>query len=283
MFCFSQALSKIVYSIFLPALLFTNIVETLSRPLAPGLTLLPFAAMVQVFIGLLIGLLLCRLLRLNRPERHVFLVCTSFGNSAALPLLFATSLFANSPALPQLVASISFFLLGWTGLFWAVGYTLLATMTPAAATAVALPPPSFKQRLYTFGKRVGTPPLIGSLLGLAVGLVAPVRKLLMASPLFPAMVTLATGYSPAAVLILAGSLARRSGTNNNNNTSESAETPVHLRAPRMVAGIALTRFVLMPLFACLMVRYGPFRSPFVVLALLFESTARAPPHVYSRR
>lgn len=236
-----------------------------------------------MIFGLIFGLVGARILRLTRQERHIYLVSTAFGNSAALPLLFATALFANSPSLSQLIAPLSFFLIGWTGLFWSYARHLLSTMsTPLPVsdppTTPSTPSKNLSEtvsKVLSFLKQVATPPLLGSFFGLALGLIRPARTILMTSPLFAALATLGAGYGPSAVLILAGSLARpppsKSTSSVSTSPSSESQNDIPLRIWRMVAGISLTRFVCMPVIAMLMVKYGPFRAPFVAFALLLES------------
>lgn len=256
-----------MYNLFLPSLLFTNVVQAMSQPRSPGLFLLPFAALAQVLFGLVIGFMGAILLRLSRAERRVYLVCSAFGNSAALPLLFATALYGTTPAFPQLVSGITFFLLGWTGLFWSLAYSLLTP--PQTQTTSGSSSQSFNARAFV--RRIATPPLMGSVIGLFVGLAAPIRTMIVASPLFGALKTLATGYSPAAVLILAGSLMRQPSSSDKSGSSNSTDSTFAFRSPRMVIGISLTRFLIMPLIGLLMVKFGPFGSPFIALAVLLES------------
>lgn len=120
----------------------------------------------------------------------------------------------------------------------------------------------------TAGKRVLSPPLIAAIIGLAIGL-SPFCAAFMASPAFSALQTLGTGYSPAAVLILAGSLARKV-----EPVSDDSETvPVlSLRLRRLTIGISFCRYVLMPILGILVIRSVPaFNTPFVKLALLLET------------
>lgn len=282
-----SALSRTVYNIFLPSLLFTNVMRTLARPLPPGLFLLPFAAVAQVAFGFILAAIGSRILRLRPKESRLYTVCAAFGNSAALPLLFANSLFAGSTSLPNLVAGISFFLLGWTGLFWSMAYSMLVSAAKlpdgdSSSTSTSMetssslppsPPGSISERLAVFVKRVFTPPLIGSLLGLIIGVIKPAREMVMASPIFAALSTLATGYAPVAVLILAGSLARSASRLGKKDSTADNGTGngSGLRIGRMVLGVSLTRFIAMPIFGMALVKYGPYRAPFVALAVLLEA------------
>lgn len=245
-----SSLSKTVYSIFLPSLLLTNVIRTLANP-SPTLLLLPLAAVAQVIIGLALGFIGAKVMRLSRPERNVYAVCTGFGNSGALPLLFASALFDGTPAYSNTVSAISFYLLGWTALFWSLGYSLLASMSGKGKPVKG----------WALIKRLLPPPLIGALTGLFIGL-SPFRAAFTASPIFSALTTLGAGYSPAAVLILAGSLARK---------VEGGDTG--LRLPRMALGICLTRFLVLPILAVFFVKSGGslFANPFIAFAILLEA------------
>lgn len=280
-------LAKIVYYIFLPALMLTNVVATLSAGGASELFWLPLAALCQIAIGGIAGMLGARLLRLNPTESRVYLVCCAWGNSAALPLLFASALFADSAVrLAGMVSGISFFLLGWSGVFWGLGFHLLATLpegNPGGAVAEKRETESFDQRMRMVLKRVFSPPLIASLIGLGIGFILPsVRATLAGSPIagavrsvasssFAALRTLGAGYSPVAVLVLAGSLARRIEPPTEAASELSAAGSMRIR--RMGVGIALVRFLLMPLVGVAMVTFGGgiFTSPFAKFTILLQS------------
>lgn len=216
------------------------------------------------------------MLKLTPQERRVYLVCCGFGNSAALPLLFANALFDTPAQLASMISGISFFLLGWSGVFWSLAYQLLATLpTDQESNAQEVKPQrpqSFLTKFLTILSRILSPPLIASFIGLGIGsLSAPLRTVIMKSPIFAALRTLGAGYGPTAVLVLAGSLARRVGNSAEKGDPSSGAT---LRVPRMSLGIAVTRFAIMPILGLTMIMFGRgkfFRTPMVQLALLLES------------
>lgn len=254
-----KALSKTVYHIFLPALLFANITRTLSLQSPGPLLILPFVALAQVAFGLILGLIGSKLLKLNPSESRIYTVCTGFGNSAALPLLFANSLFEGTKHLAPTISAISFFLVGWTGLFWSFGYNILAGI-PSNGEDAAPKPPSNDSKIMQLIKRALSPPLIAAMLALLVGL-SPFKRSFVATPLFSALQTLGAGYAPAAILILAGSLARKT------------ETAEKYSLTKMATGICITRFLAMPLYAIMAFKFAPglFKTPYVILAMLLEA------------
>lgn len=247
--------------------------RTLSVQFSGSLFFLPVAAVATVFVGLVLGVIGAKLLRLNDAERRVFLVCCGFGNSAALPLLFANALFAGQPAnLAAMISSISFFLIGWTGFFWSIGYSLLAGLSDPRAPVANVQPKkkmSLAQLLAATGRRVLSPPLIAAFLGLVIGL-SPFCGSFLASPIFSALQTLGAGYSPAAVLILAGSLARK--VDNNPTGRSEGGGALQLRLARLAIAISICRYLVLPILGVLVIRTVPvFNTPFVKLAVLLEA------------
>lgn len=125
-----------------------------------------------------------------------------------------------------------------------------------------------KLMLKQVAKRILSPPLMAAFTGLCIGL-SPFRNLFMSSPLFAALQTLGNGYSPAAVLILAGSLARKV----EHRRSDEDDPDSRLRLTRLAVGISLCRYVVMPALGVAMVMWGKgvFRTPFVRFTLLMEA------------
>lgn len=257
-----RSLSRVVYWIFLPALLLVNICNTLNSGVGAQYIFLPFAAMAIILAGLLVGLLFSRLLKLNPIESRLFLVSSAFGNSAALPLLFVNSLAQSPEQLAGLTAGISFYLLVWTTTFWSLGYHLLATLSSNTEKKID---ETMKSKIFATLKRLVSPPLVASLVGVFIGLSpAPMRAFIMSSPLFAALKTLGAGYSPAAILILGGSLVPSKGPGN------SDQVP-NLRLGRLSSGLAFTRFLVMPLLGLSLLKTGLFSHPMAGLTLLLES------------
>ncbi|PXF48397.1 Protein PIN-LIKES 5 [Gracilariopsis chorda] len=255
-----SALSKLVYNLFLPSLLFSNVLRTLSAPFSNQLLLLPLVAFLQVLSAFLISALLAALLRLSDTERPLFHLCSSFGNAAALPLLLATSLFSDALR-PSVVSAISFFLLGWSPLFWSLGFAVLSAAPTVSPSGDSVPPPRMTPSLFL--DTLLTPPLIASFSALLLAFIHPLRDLFLRTPLLPALQTLGSGYSAAAVLILAGSLARNTATDKSSSTA--------LRMPRLALGIILCRFIALPLLVFNILLRVAITDRFVRFAILLQS------------
>ena len=125
----TRSLAKCVFNIFLPAMLFTSV----SRTVASGASLssllpMPLAALLQIGLGLiLVTVLLGGPKEVKTAAGRDMAALSSFGNSGVLPLVFANCLFRAQPVLLARANSlVAMFLLGWSPLFWTLGYGLLA-------------------------------------------------------------------------------------------------------------------------------------------------------------
>ena len=205
-------LSKLVFNIFQPCLLFCNVAQTVasSSKGSAAVWILPFAASLQIFIGYAVGLFVTKVIYGNKEseEKRQTLTCTTFSNSGPLPLVFVDALFRAHPdqtLLPKAVAYISLYLLGWSPLFWIFAPAILSDPAVGGGTKSAA-----EKRNELLG-RIFSPPVLGSLLGLVVGSVPLLSKQIISASgalnwLFEAMRTLGTAYLPAVLLVLAGSL-----------------------------------------------------------------------------
>jgi auxin efflux carrier family protein len=119
--------------------------------------------------------------------------------------VFTDALFRFSPdktLLPRSVAYISLYLLGWSPLFWVVGTTILGKENDNQ---------SREEKRKVLLKRIFSPPVMASIVGLLVGsnkflidLFVPTNGIFHS--VFESMRTLGAGYLPAVLLVLAGSL-----------------------------------------------------------------------------
>lgn len=177
----TRSLAKCVFNIFLPAMLFTSV----SRTVASGASLssllpMPLAALLQIGLGLiLVTVLLGGPKEVKTAAGRDVAALSSFGNSGVLPLVFANCLFRAQPVLLARANSlVAMFLLGWSPLFWTLGYGLLAGKRDGSSGDG---PSSADEDSYWTGlrKRVLTPPIVGCLSGILVGALPPLRTLLV--------------------------------------------------------------------------------------------------------
>jgi predicted permease len=129
-----DGLSRLIFNIFQPCLLFVNVASTVSGGASDAgkmLTfVLPLVAIFQIFVGYIVGKVTSLILYGRKPneDSKQLLTCSTFGNSGPLPLVFTDALLRlhpNKTLLPKSVAYISLYLLGWSPLFWVVAQTIL--------------------------------------------------------------------------------------------------------------------------------------------------------------
>ena len=250
-----NGLAKVVYNFFLPCFLFTTLIRTVATyGLSPELLLLmPFAACAQIAIAFLVSRFLLVPLVGVKPRSAAARELTlsgSFGNPGVLPLLFFDALFAgarDASLLPRLVALTSFYLIGFTPAFWALGNAILADDDPDAACLVVSPDECEAETRVGRAKKALTallkpPPVRAALGGLAVAACTPLRDALVGpnarlANVFAALNRFAGAYLPSASLVLAGSLIAGGGGDDDD------DAPPGLR--RIVA-LCLHRFCLLP-------------------------------------
>eukprot|EP01039_Chlorochromonas_danica_P009826 gene9830-10869_t len=289
-----SVLSKLIFNVFQPCLLFVNVASTVAN-LGKGTSgspaaiyLLPLAAVFQIVVGYIVGKLVSFFIygaKGGRSESaRQLMACTTFGNSGPLPLVFTDGLFrnhANTALLPQSVAYISLYLLGWSPLFWIIGPGLLEEKKDGHDEKTPEAKAKAKKDLIT---RIFSPPVVGSLFGMVVGFLPFLRNIFISpngflNPVFEAMRTLGTAYLPTVLLVLAGSLSQPSTPPANTNQGAPSEKPSNLLFD--IVPIYLARFALMPLvgfsLAALAVRTIPaakalfLRDPALLLVLLLET------------
>lgn len=243
-----QAASKLIYTIFQPALLFSNVSTTLASASASNamslktLLVLPAFSLVQVLVGYIIGKALIAL-RHSKAKgadvREILMSCT-FGNSGPLPLLFVDAMRMGSAA----VGYVSFYLLGWSPLFWTIGRNILTPPSDGDSAA---------------GVNIGkilSPPVIGCIAGAVVGSMPIMNKLLLSkdamfSPLMNAIQSIGKGYLPCVSLTLAGTLYWSLMGNGSDNVDDSDDDSViaadGIPLWSKLFTLSLARFVLVPL------------------------------------
>eukprot|EP00638_Chattonella_subsalsa_P001072 CAMPEP_0117739050 /NCGR_PEP_ID=MMETSP0947-20121206/3505_1 /TAXON_ID=44440 /ORGANISM="Chattonella subsalsa, Strain CCMP2191" /LENGTH=291 /DNA_ID=CAMNT_0005554879 /DNA_START=247 /DNA_END=1119 /DNA_ORIENTATION=- len=255
-----SALTKVVYNIFLPSLLLANVASTVAQDASAALFSIPLMACIQIFAGLLLSKLMLRVLNINpkSPSGRQMQINTAFGNSGVLPILFASTLFRNHPdptILPRSIAYLSLFLMGWSPIFWTLGFSILTggnkdeDSGPTSESDQAEGSEKVEslwekldRKTPDTVKRIFSPPIVGAFMGLIIGLCPPLQKLLLNynSPLLPlynALQTFAKSYSPTALLVLAGSLALKPEKDN------PQEGPSMLT---QVAAVSTSRFIIFP-------------------------------------
>jgi predicted permease len=249
-----KGLSKLTYCMFQPALIFCSVSKTLQSESAgaQGLSslaiiVLPIVALLQIACGYATGRLLTRIFRMpSQADTRDVWMCTTFANSAPLPLVFADSLFADSLSMQaDITACISFYLLVWSPVFWTVGPLILQSAPERReledveldelegsegsknykeTANVSNSVPEGRQHCTTeqIVRKILAPPVIGSIMGVVVGTSPMLQALFLQSdglgaPMYGAAKTFASAYLPATILILAGSMGAAGNSNDDRN------------------------------------------------------------------
>lgn len=268
-----SVLSKLVFGLFQPCLLFVNVATTIAKSKSKMLLTIPMVAVFQVFLGFVVGKIMSFLFygRKTSDDSKILQTCTTFGNSGPLPLVFTDALFrsnSNPILLTNSVGYISLYLLGWSPLFWIIAPGILETKDS-----------SEKHDNKRLLKRIFSPPVIGSILGLLVGLVPSLKSLFIESsglfnPLFESLRTIGQGYLPAVLLVLAGSLMPQKSSSEIKSTNASGGNLI-----KQVLGVMFARFLITPLVGLTVLRlgkklfpsFGLFSDPLLMFVLLLET------------
>jgi len=254
-----QSLSKIMMTTLLPALLISSLGPNASWDNLSQWPVLPLAAAIFIFMGFLFSTLCCRLLRLPASLHRTFQTATAFGNSTYLPLPLLMTITATAPiflhdpdAGNRSFAYVSAYLMLHSPLLWLVGYTYLSGK-------------SWREIKLS---QLFSPPILGSLAGIAIGTIPTLNSLLIGKGaplgfLMDVCGMLGKAIFPCALLLLGSNLADR--------LPEGESLP-----PRAYAGLTLCRLVLMPAcgfgitYLCFRLNWIP-KDPVFLLTLMLES------------
>eukprot|EP00953_Heterococcus_sp_UTEX-ZZ885_P023330 12833-Heterococcus_DN1.PRE.1 len=136
----------------LPCLLFVNVASTLAMKgqSLKKLAVLPLFACLQIAIAAAFAAGIGKAIGTDADSRdgREMKMCSSFANSGPLPLLSH----ADITLLPSAVAYISFYLLGWSPMFWTAGYGILAGKPLSSGETAEEKAESYKKK---YGNRSG--------------------------------------------------------------------------------------------------------------------------------
>lgn len=257
-----RVLSQLVFFIMLPCLLFTKVAASVNLHQLAEYWIFPVSCVIYVVIGILIGMLAVKICHPRKEIKNGVIAAIAFANTGYLPipvLVAVTIIFpcfaGNENAGDEAVALISVFLMGFSPLLWTVGYSLISG-----------------HKICEVGiKKIFTPPIIGMLLGIAVGLCPPLKKVICDSSghlnfLFNSASVIAQGTIPCALLLLGGLLANGPVTGTVNK--------------RSIFTVILTKLIIFPIIGILyviMLRKLGFLPANLMAALVLVVEAGSPP------
>ena len=222
-----QVLAKTSFSILLPMFLFSSLVKTIQTY---GIKLssvsIPIISALHCYgMYLLSSNIILPTFQMNGKSSsgEVTSVVCSWGNCGVLPLIFAESLFRSQPSLlSKAYATISLYIVGWTPFFWSFAKSKIiksqrevfpdssnSSITSSRSSSMSL---KIKDKIAEV-KSILSPPVVGAVLGLAVGM-SPLGQLLMntsskkapLSFLYNSVQNLGRAASPISLLVLTASL-----------------------------------------------------------------------------
>ena len=256
-----QLLSKLVFKLMLPCLLFSKISSSVDLARLKEFWILPVSCVIFISTGLMIGYFVIKLCKAEKEFFKPAVASIGFGNGSFIPIPLLTAVVLIFPAFVDIpnadaiaVSYISVYLIILSPMLWSLGYCLVSGK-------------SLKEIKFS---HIITPPLIGMLLGLIVGLI-PFLKALFCTragllvPVNDAAEIIGQATIPCALIVLGGRLS---------------EGPSgKLVNVKIVVGVILAKLVLMPILAILYVKalLGIGIIPHDLLLILVLVTEAATP------
>ncbi|KAJ8906940.1 hypothetical protein NDN08_003423 [Rhodosorus marinus] len=280
-----KVLSTINYNILLPCLSLSSVIRAFQTDVIVGLGILPIVAGLQILLGLALGFLFSKILKIeSEADKRIMIVSSAYINGGTIALFLSSTLFGtNLVKSAEFIAAVSLYLIGWSVLFWTIGYSILTNWNSSAVGGEAQSTISVRETMANVSwKRVISPPIIATIVGAAIGFTKPLQQMFLTprTPLnivYQGVSGLGVACAPCAVLILAGSLMNPPADNG------IVESPVlaRRRSPRrnlfeIVLAVGVTRFIVFPVLTSyfLLSAYhrGWFaRNSMVYFTILLES------------
>eukprot|EP00980_Cylindrotheca_fusiformis_P024711 scaffold12324_cov144-Cylindrotheca_fusiformis.AAC.6 len=249
------SLSKTTFGILLPMFLGTSIMKTVAKyGLNKSSLAGPLLGMLQPFLLYQITtLMLLPLFGIDcdSDEGRSTAVCSAWGNSSVVPLIFVESLFRHNPEyLARSYATISLFLVGWSPFFWSYGRSaLLGSSSSLDEENVSI---------LSKVRKLFSPPVTGVSIGLILAMFTPIRSLFMGpkAPLqtiFSSFETFGRAASPLSLLVLTSSLALNVGVSGKQedkleaSTKRTADPDQKSHSLKMWGCVSVARFLVSPL------------------------------------
>ena len=251
------ALSKTTFGILLPMFLGSSILKTVatyglrkSSLAGPLLGILQPFLLYQLTTQILLPILG---IDCNSDDGRCTAVCSAWGNTSVLPLIFADSLFRNhenKELLEQFYAAVSLFLVGWSPFFWSYGKSVLFN---EESNIKGKESPNILIKC----KQLFSPPVTGISIGLVLAMIAPLRRLFISEQSAPLATvhstfqTFGKAAAPLSLLVLTSSLALGLSGNTKQNTNNKKRYDKGTQASssllRQWMCVSISRFVVSPI------------------------------------
>eukprot|EP00792_Barthelona_sp_PAP020_P004180 TRINITY_DN1940_c0_g1_i2.p1 TRINITY_DN1940_c0_g1~~TRINITY_DN1940_c0_g1_i2.p1 ORF type:complete len:344 (+),score=76.51 TRINITY_DN1940_c0_g1_i2:83-1114(+) len=232
-----NVLAQCVFRVFLPALIFCNVISSIDQNSVLKLIVFPICAIIHITFAFIMGNFFCLFLKDVDPYvKKVIIGSMTFGNFTFIPLsmiaaVTSTNIFNGIENASELgTAFVSCYILGSSSVYYSFGYNYMVTSE------------NKEQTLGFFGilQKICSPPFIAVCLGVICGLIPSVKLFLFPTTwnwsqiLFDTLSKLGKAAVPLAMVVLGGNLAR---------PFEQARLPA-----KAIVLVILQRFIIFPIF-----------------------------------
>mmetsp|Transcript_8104 Transcript_8104/g.12016 ORF Transcript_8104/g.12016 Transcript_8104/m.12016 type:complete len:356 (-) Transcript_8104:772-1839(-) len=160
-----KVMSTINYNILLPCLSLSSVIRAFQTDVIVGLGILPIVAGLQILVGLTLGFLFSKVLKIeSEADKRIMIVSSAYINGGTIALFLSSTLFGtNLVKSAEFVAAVSLYLIGWSVLFWTIGYSILTNWTPSEVEGETKSTISVRETMANVSwRRVISPPIIGT-------------------------------------------------------------------------------------------------------------------------
>ncbi len=271
-----QILSKIIFYLLLPCMLFASFAQSISIDRLKELWILPVTGVIYILGGIALGATAVKLLGIRTEYRNIVKASSGFANAMYLPIPLVAAIcsifpeFAGKPEIKTLgMIFVSMFLIAFNPMMWTLGYNIIGEKPHSSIRFTDLV----------------TPPVWGIIAGivaaslpemqLASGKIFSIRAALCETtgflhPLFTTCVSLGNAVVPCAMIVLGGSFAFSPIKKHFDRKSISAVICVKL----LILPI-LAIFYIKLLMGCGILPHGKIEDTLLALVILIE--AAVPP------
>lgn len=198
-----RTISKVVFFVALPALLFTKVAQAIDLKTLKELWIFPVSAVVFIFTGCFLGRSACKMLGIKGDVKGLVMAASGLGNSGYLPIPLVVAICSifpvfqgDSEASAKGITFISAYIMVFSPMLWIYGYNLLAG----------------GEKHHLKLKYFSPPPIIGLICGLIIGLTPFLKSTFctpegMLYPIFAAGKIISLATIPLALIVLGGRFA----------------------------------------------------------------------------
>lgn len=261
-----QILSKTIFYLLLPCMLFTSFAESINLDRLKELWILPVTGAIYILAGIGLGILAVKTLKIKTEFKNLVTASSGFANAMYLPIPLVASIcsifpeFSGNPEMKTIgMIYVSMFIIAFSPMMWTLGYNILGERSHGSIKFTD----------------VVTPPAWGMIAGFAIAN-SPFLKAAFCEkdgflhPLFTTCNSMGNAVVPCAMIVLGGSFAL-------------GPVARHIDRKTVLAVIAV-KLLILPVLAILYIKilvsfglvpHGTLQDTLLALVMLIE--AAVPP------